>query len=204
MNVNHVPRLYVVSSPSGGGKSTIVRRVKDILPGLAYSVSSTTRAPRSGEVNGCDYCFLSREEFIDKIARGDLLEHAEVHGYFYGTDRHVIQRFLDSGLDVLLDLDVQGGLQLKASRSDAVLIFVAPPNLVVLEQRLRARATDADEVIALRLRNAISEMKAIPHYDYLIVNDDLEQATIAMASIIRAERRRITHLAPEALALYQE
>jgi guanylate kinase len=197
-------RLFVVSSPSGGGKTTLVRRALQRTPELAYSVSSTTRPPRSGEVDGVDYYFLDREGFEAKRARGDFIEHAEVHGHLYGTDRRIVESLLAAGKDVLLDVDVKGAAQIRAARPDAVLIFVMPPSIAVLEARLRRRCTDCEEEIARRLRNARGEVRRMAEYDYLVINDELERATENLLAIITAERSRIAHLAPGELERFLE
>lgn len=202
--IERVHRLFVVSSPSGGGKTTLVRQMLDLVPGLAYSVSSTTRPMRPGEKHGVDYFFLSIEEFKRKIEQDEFLEHALVHGHYYGTDRHLIESLLARGQDVILDVDVAGAAQIRHVRPSAVLMFVVPPSRRVLEERLRRRHSDPPEVIARRLRNAAAELRRIPDYDYLIVNDDLQQAIEEMAAVIRAERNRISYLDPAGLDRFWE
>jgi len=186
--------LIVVSAPSGGGKSTILRAVMNRMDGLEYSISATTRLPRAGEIDGRDYFFLSREEFQARIAEGGFLEHAEVHGNLYGTPRAEIERACLSGRDIVLDIDVQGGAQVKRRAPDAALIFILPPSLAELERRLRDRASDSPADIELRLRNARNEMRRWRDYDYAVINDDLERAVRDVEEIIRAERRRVSRL----------
>ena len=181
--------LFVLSAPSGCGKTTMLRRVMEMLPGLAFSVSHTTRAPREGEVDGRDYHFVSREEFMalrDRQPSG-FLEWAEVHGNFYGTGRDEVERQLAAGLDVILDIDVQGAAQVREN-AEPVTIFIAPPSLDELARRLRGRGTEDEATLSLRLANAAKEMEAAGSYDYLIVNDDLDQAVDSLRSVFVAER----------------
>ncbi len=185
--------LLVLSSPSGGGKSTIGRRCLERLENISYSVSYTTRPPRPGERQGVDYFFVSREQFQRLIATDALLEWEEVHGNFYGTSRQVVAENLAAGRDVLLDIDVKGGLEVQRQFADqAVLVFILPPSREVLVRRLRQRATDADAVVDLRLRNAVHEVSLGRQYEYLVVNDDLEQAVTCLCQIVAAERCRMT------------
>ena len=182
--------LFVLSAPSGGGKTTLLRRVMADLPGLVFSVSHTTRAPRPGEQNGRDYHFVSREEFLAIRETGTgFLEWAEVHNNLYGTGRAEVERQLAAGRDVILDIDVQGALQVQGA-SSPVLIFIAPPSLAELEARLRRRGTESEETIQLRLDNARTELQLTDRYDYLIINDRLDEAIDSLRSIIVAERCR--------------
>jgi guanylate kinase len=184
--------LVVISSPSGGGKTTVVRRLLEKGGGeFTRSVSATTRAPRPGEVNGRDYYFLSEEEFRQRIAKGDFVEFAEVHGHLYGTLREQIERELRGGKVILLAIDVQGGLSIRrAFPEDSLLIFLAPPSLEVLEQRLRGRGTDAEEEIRRRLARVPMEMEMASHYDRLVVNDVVERAAEEILQAIRARRAK--------------
>ncbi|MDH4317027.1 MAG: guanylate kinase [Desulfobulbaceae bacterium] len=185
---------FIISSPSGGGKTTILKKVFSELPGLVFSVSHTTRPPRTGEMNGRDYHFVDVEEFTvirDQNPSG-FLEWAKVHDNFYGTSRKEVEKLLGEGVDVVLDIDIQGARQIKEA-IEAVSIFIAPPSLAELERRLRGRGTESEEVIALRLANAQREMAAAREYDYLVVNDSLSEAVETVRSIIigeRAKRRR--------------
>ncbi len=183
--------LFVLSAPSGCGKTTMLRRVMKMLPGLVFSVSHTTRAPRPGEIDGRDYYFVSREEFIalrDHEPSG-FLEWAEVHGNLYGTSREGVERLQKQGFDVILDIDVQGAEQVRLN-GDPVTIFIAPPSLDELARRLRGRGTEDEDTLALRLANAKKEMAAADRYEYLIINDDLDQAVDSLRAVLVAERLR--------------
>lgn len=183
--------LFVLSAPSGGGKSTILKRVMAELPGLIFSVSHTTRSPRPGEKDGRDYHFVSRDAFlaIQQRQPSGFLEWAEVHGNLYGTSREEVERHLQAGRDVVLDIDVQGAMQvLKAV--DPVTVFITPPSLGELEHRLRGRGTESEENLALRLDNAKKELSLRDRYDYLIVNDQLPDAVESLRAVIIAERCR--------------
>lgn len=182
--------LFVISAPSGAGKSTICHRLMEETPDVAFSVSHTTRAPRRGEVDGVDYHFVSHETFMSMVDKGDFIEWAEVHGNCYGTSRESVMAMMARGLDVLLDIDVQGAMQVKKIFQNAVLIFILPPSLKVLEQRLRDRGTDSEETIRLRLENASKELEYIDRYEFLIINDQLIKATGDLQSIILARRCR--------------
>jgi guanylate kinase len=191
--VNHPnPRgtLFVVSSPSGGGKGTIIRHVLDVVENLSYSVSYTTRAPRPGEVNGREYFFISRETFDEMAAAGEFLEWACVHGNYYGTSKQQIIEETATGADIILEVDVQGAASVRQLLMDSVSIFILPPSYDVLRQRLIARGTDSPEELAVRLRNAPAELKQYSSFDYVIINDEIERAAGQLASIIYAERAR--------------
>ncbi len=169
--------LLVLSAPSGGGKTTVARHLLAVFPELQFSISATTRPIRSGEIHGKDYFFLSRDEFLQKIAEGDLLEYEEIFGNFYGTLRSEVQRSLDTHSPMLFDVDVKGAISIrKAFPHDSLLLFIAPPDMFALEQRLRARSTETDEQIRLRLARAKMEMRFADDFDMVIVNDNLQQA----------------------------
>jgi guanylate kinase len=182
--------VFIVSAPSGSGKSTLVHRVLAADPNLLFSVSYTTREPRGAEVQGEAYHFIGREQFEERIAKGEFLEQAEVFGNYYGTHRSILDRAIAEGKDLLLDIDVQGARQLKQSIPDAVSVFILAPSREILEQRLKMRSEDAPEVIQRRLRKAADEIRNYLMYDYVLVNDNLERSTETLASIIRAERVR--------------
>ena len=182
--------VVVVSGPSGAGKSSFVKALLDEGPELRYSVSATTRARRSHEVDGKDYFFLSREEFQRRVDAGEFVEWAHVHGEMYGTLRSQTDEALRQGKNVLLDVDVQGGKSVRHSYPDGVFIFVLPPTLDALEKRLRGRGTDSEERIRLRLENAHREIPMAREYDYAVVNDDLAAASRKVVSIVWAETCR--------------
>lgn len=183
--------MLVLSSPSGAGKSTISRHLLDSDRDLQLSVSATTRAKRGSEIDGVHYQFMTERQFHGMRERGDLLEWAEVHSNFYGTPRDPVEEALSQGRDVLFDIDWQGTLQLKkAAKKDVVSIFILPPSMAELKSRLVRRAEDAQEVIERRLENARIEISHWDEYDYVIVNDDLEKAFKAVASIVEAERHK--------------
>jgi len=184
--------LFVVSSPSGGGKGTLIQRVLNKVANLSYSVSFTTRAPRSGEVNGREYFFVAPENFDKMVAADEFLEWAHVHGKQYGTARRQVAREISAGRDIILEVDVQGAASVRALMADSVSIFILPPSFEVLRQRLQARGTDSPEELDLRLRNAPIELKAYSAFQYLIINDDVDRAAAEMTSIVQAERARLS------------
>ncbi len=183
--------LLVVSSPSGAGKTTLCRRLREEFTGLGFSVSYTTRAPRTGETNGVEYHFVGQPEFQEMIARDEFAEYAMVHGNMYGTSARLVQAALDSGHDLLFDIDYQGGRQLRAKfPTDVVLVFILPPSIQELERRLRGRATDSEPVIKRRVRVAREELRHYPEYDYLVMNDDLDRAYDGLRGIYVAQLHR--------------
>jgi guanylate kinase len=182
--------VFIISAPSGSGKSTLVNRLMQEVDGLTFSVSCTTRAARGNEKSGHAYDFISREEFQRRIKAGDFLEYAEVFGNYYGTPRSALAAARDAGKDLVLDIDVQGAQQLRERIRDAVSIFVLAPSREILEQRLRARSQDSDEVIRRRLDNAAREIGDYEKYDYVLVNENLDVALESLKAIVRAERAR--------------
>ena len=187
--------LFVVSAPSGAGKTTLCREMRLRLSELAYSVSVTTRPPRPGEIDGTDFRFVSETKFRELLAKNEMAEWATVHGNLYGTPAAPLDAALREGRDVLLDIDTQGAAQLRARYPDAVLVFVVAPSMAELEQRLRERRSDAETDIARRLERARQEIALWRRYDYLIVNRDVKEAMEQLESIIQAERCRIARLA---------
>ena len=184
-------RLFVISAPSGAGKTTLLRGVMSSLVKVKFSVSHTTRLPREGEVDGVDYYFVSRDKFQQMIADNMFLEYADVHGNQYGTSHASIVKQLEEGFDVILDIDVQGAAILRKNPEvDAAFVFISPPSLVELERRLRGRGTEDEDRIKVRLINARTELESSGEYDYLIVNNDIDEATNLLRSIILAERSK--------------
>ncbi len=180
--------LLVVTGPSGAGKGTVLGRVLPAFDRLHYSISATTRKPRPGETDGKSYYFLTHEQFRAMIDGDELLEYAEYVGNYYGTPAAPVERELAAGNDVVLEIEVQGALMVKKKRPDAVLVFIIPPEFSLLEQRLRGRGSEPDDVIARRLEKARSEYKCGDRYDYIVINDDLEQAVKELSSILIAQR----------------
>ncbi len=188
------PFLLVLSSPSGGGKSTIARHLLDGRDDLGYSVSATTRAPRAGEQDGVHYHFLSEQEFLRRVKAGEFVEHAAYGGARYGTLRAEVERVLERGRHAVLDIEVAGARQVRAAYPDAVHVFILPPSAKVLLERLRNRDTEAPEALARRVAHAVDELGAAGEYDYIVVNDDLVTAVDHVAAIIEAESRRTRRL----------
>ena len=184
------PFPVILSSPSGGGKTTIAKQLMKQRSDVGYSVSCTTRLPRSGEVDGKDYYFLSIGEMLAARERGEFAESAEVHGKMYGTLRREVDRVLGSGRHVLMDIDVQGAQQFVKAFPRSVLVFVLPPSVEVLMTRLMARKSETNEALRIRLRSALNELQAVGAYDYVVVNDSLDHAVAAVSSIIDAETHR--------------
>lgn len=183
--------LLILSSPSGAGKSTLSRRLMAWDETLRFSVSATTRSPRPGEVDGREYYFKSREAFEAMVREGQMLEHAEVFGNFYGSPRGPVEQAMAEGRDTLFDIDWQGGQQIKqAMRDDVVSVFILPPSIAELEARLRGRGQDSEEVITARMAKSQSEISHWMEYDYVIVNSDLDQAFNDLVTILQAERLR--------------
>jgi len=186
--------LIILSSPSGAGKSTLAARLRTWDPTLNFSVSATTRAPRPGEEHGREYYFHSREEFQDMVAKGDMLEHAEVFGNYYGSPKGPLEEAINAGRDVLFDIDWQGGQQVRASAlgKHVLSIFILPPSIPELERRLYARAQDSKEVIDGRMSKSRDEISHWPEYDYVLVNEDLDETEARLKTIVAAERLRLS------------
>lgn len=183
--------LIVVSSPSGGGKGTLIDRVLRTVPGVSYSVSYTTRAPRGTEQDGREYFFVSTDAFEDMIRRGEFLEWANVYGYLYGTSHSQVERELTAGHDIILEIDVQGAASIRETISDAVSVFILPPSFELLRQRLLSRGTDFPADLERRLRGAPAEVEQHKNFQYVILNDDINRASAQLASVIYAERARL-------------
>jgi len=180
--------IFIISAPSGSGKSTLVNEARQIVSGLDFSISYTTRKPRGSEQNGREYFFVSRAEFEAMIGEDEFLEHAEVFGNYYGTARRFLREAEQKASDLLLDIDVQGAEQIKRKLPQAVSIFILPPNRSELEKRLRNRSLDSEEVIQRRLVTASREIENYDKYDYILVNDRLEDSVMALRAILLAER----------------
>ena len=187
-------QLFVISAPSGAGKTTLCSRLLAVMDDLTYSVSYTTRAPREGEADGRDYHFVTESRFRDMVENGEFLEWAEVFGRLYGTGRAWVESRLAQDMDVLVDVDVAGARQIKENFPRAVLIFILPPTLEELARRLRLRLTEAEEQIELRLGRVREEIEARTIYDYLVVNDQVDLAVQNLTSIIHADRARLTRM----------
>ncbi|MEW6571181.1 MAG: guanylate kinase [Nitrospirota bacterium] len=199
--------LFIVSAPSGAGKTTLCKKLVSALPDLKFSVSYTTRRPREGEVNNSDYTFVGREDFRAMINRGEFIEWSEIHGELYGTSRKRLQELVDLGNDVILDIDTQGATQLKEKSLEGTFIFILPPSLEILRKRLESRLTESREDIEKRLKRAIAEIRTYAEYDYVIINNILEQAIKELESVILSQRvnaRTINHLWIEKFFLRQE
>ena len=184
------PFPIILSAPSGGGKTTIAKRILAERRDVGYSISCTTRDPREGEVDGRDYHFLSADEFAAARERGEFAEWAEVHGRLYGTLRSEVRRVLDSGRHVMMDIDVQGARLFADAFPDAVLVFILPPSARVLLHRLTARKSETREQLRVRLRNAAEELEAVDGYEYVVVNDRIDDAVLRVAAVIDAEAAR--------------
>ena len=185
--------LILISAPSGAGKTSLVNEIIDRDDKLIKSVSHTTRAKRPGEEESIDYFFTTESEFNQMVSNNDFIEHAEVFGNFYGTSKNYVEEHLDSGLDVILEIDWQGAQQIKSVKRQVISIFIAPPTKQELENRLRKRGKDSEETISIRMSQATSDMKKAKSYNYVVVNDSFENATNQLLTIINAERLRTSH-----------
>ncbi len=204
MNLNRHPgKLFIISGPSGAGKGTIANRILEDTD-LAFSVSMTTRAPREGEIDGMHYYFVTEEEFLKNIEEDGFLEHASVYGRRYGTPKAPILEKLEAGMDVLLDIEMQGALQIKENYPEGVFIFILPPSMSELRKRLTGRGTETKEAIEMRLGNTLKELSYVEKYDYLVVNGELEEAVNRVKAIIIAEHSRVTMTADELVREYTE
>lgn len=184
--------LIVLSGPSGTGKGTICRELLAMYPNLNYSISATTRAPRNGEIHGVNYLFIAKEKFQSMIENDELLEWAEVYGNYYGTPRRYVMEMLHSGKDVVLEIDIQGAMQVKEKFPEGVFIYIVPPSIDELADRIYKRGTDSTEVIQKRLSSVSIELASAYHYHYVVVNDNLQEAVTKVEAIIAAEKCRIS------------
>jgi guanylate kinase len=190
MNESYKPLVYIISAPSGSGKSTLTNELLKLVPNLVFSISYTTRAVRGSEQNGKQYHFVTMEEFDRMVHAGEFLEYANVHGNCYGTARQFLRDAGRNGHDLLLDIDVQGAAQIKKNLTDAISIFVLPPDRATLEWRLRNRSEDRDDVIQRRLQDATREIEEYDKYDYVLINDQLEKSVERLVAIVLSERLR--------------
>lgn len=190
-------QIFVVSAPSGAGKTSLCRAVTDALDNLTHSVSTTTRKPRNGEIDGRDYFFVTKDRFGSMVEAGDFVEWAEVHGNLYGTSRRMLEDLVGRGIDVILDIDTQGAKQIKEKFGSAVFIFIMPPSLEILEERLRNRRSDRDDEINRRMARARDEIRDFRWYDFIVVNRDFDKALQDLRSIIMAARCRTELIDPD-------
>ena len=193
--------LLVVSGPSGTGKGTLCERLLRSDPTIMFGVSATTRKPREGEINGVHYHFIDEERFDQMLAEKAFLEHATVHGHRYGTPKDQVERAIEEGRNILLDIDPQGALSVMSAMPETVSIFILPPSYSALRERLHTRNTDDPDEILKRLSNAYGEVRLLKHYTYALVNDQLDQAFVMLSAIIMAEKHRTTRYFPE---IYEE
>ncbi|MEW6674610.1 MAG: guanylate kinase [Nitrospirota bacterium] len=180
--------LFIVSAPSGAGKTTLCKKLNSVLPNLRHSISYTTRPPRRGEVSGRDYTFIDEDTFRLMIDRGEFAEWARVHGQLYGTSKKRIEELMDAGIDVILDIDTQGAMQIKERYKEGIYIFILPPTMKALRERLEKRMANSKDEIELRLRKAVDEIKDYHKYDYVIVNDNFKEALKELKAIIISDR----------------
>lgn len=200
----HPGKLFVFSGPSGAGKGTICKKLLEENKELALSISMTTRAPREGEVEGVSYYFTDKETFKKRIEAGELLEHAEVYGNYYGTPKGPVIEKLEKGIDVILEIDMQGALKVKENYPDGVFVFILPPSMSELRKRLTGRGTESKEAIELRLGETLKELSYIEKYDYCVVNGELDEAVARVKSIVVAEHSKVAFTAEELIASYKE
>ena len=182
--------LYIISAPSGAGKTSLITRLLETLEGAEMAVSHTTRKPREGEVNGKHYHFIDADTFLDGVHNGDFLEHANVFGNHYGTAKKSVEDILEKGIDVILEIDWQGAQQVRDLMPEALSVFILPPSKEELERRLRGRGTDSDEVIAKRLGQSCDDIKHYDEFDYVVINDDFDESVNTLKSIFVANRAR--------------
>ena len=204
LNEKHPGKLFVFSGPSGAGKGTICKKLLEENEELAISVSMTTRAPRNGEVEGVSYFFTDKESFEKRIEAGEFLEHAQVYGNYYGTPKGPVLEKLAKGIDVILEIDMQGALKVKENYPDGVFIFILPPSMEILRKRLTGRGTETEEAIELRLGETLKELSYIEKYDYCVVNGELDEAVARVKSIVVAEHSKVAFTADELIASYKE
>lgn len=198
-------KLLVISGPSGAGKGTVISRILE-RPGknVSLSVSATTRSPREGEADGVHYFFLTEEDFLEKVKNGEFLEYAFVHGKYYGTPKKPVEAALRKGQDIILEIDVQGAMQVRENFNEGIYIFLLPPSLKELRKRLLLRGTESEQDLELRMEKAAAEIEYLDRYDYVVINDDLQSAVDEMTSILSAERCRVGSDAALIIRKYRE
>lgn len=201
--LTHRGNVFVISAPSGTGKSTLTSRLVKSLDGIIFSTSFTTRAPRPGEVDGRDYFFVDDARFEGMVRAGEFVEWVEVYNKRYGTGRAWMENVLDTGMDVILDIETTGALNLRRAIPDAVMIFILPPSAQELERRIRGRGKDSEEQIVMRMKHALHELKLYHAYDFLLVNEDLESAYRNLESVVLATRARRERMMPQAQQVIQ-
>lgn len=202
--MNQQGLLIVLSGPSGVGKGTVCKALRERMPELAYSVSATTRSPREGEQDGVNYFFKTREQFERMIEREELLEWTEYVGNYYGTPRQYVTDILQSGRDIILEIEVKGALQVKQRFPEGTFVFLLPPSLEELKNRIELRGTETEDVINSRMATAVEELKMIEHYDYAVVNDEIEAATSRIQAILTAEHCKRSRVMPKVLKWLEE
>lgn len=204
MKMKHKGLLFIISGPSGAGKGTICKAYMDEVQDTWLSVSATTRSPRLGEEDGKHYFFLSKEDFEQKISEGNFLEYAQVYGNYYGTPLDCVQEKLESGIDVILEIDIQGALRVKQSYEDGIFIFILPPSLEELKNRLTNRGSETPESLIRRYESAISEINYISEYNYAVINTTVEEAKEKVKAIILAEKCKVHRLKQDVLKIREE
>lgn len=202
----HTGKLFIISGPSGAGKGTICKRlIEDSDPDrMELSVSMTTRPPRKGEVDGVSYYFVTMEQFRENVLADGFLEHAEVYGNCYGTPKAKVIEKLEAGIDVVLEIDIQGAMNVKKAYPDGIFIFILPPSMSILRKRLTGRGTDSIDIIDMRLSKTLGELSYIEEYDYVVVNGELEEAVDRVKAIVVAEHSRVTENINELIERYKE
>ena len=201
---NHPGELFIISGPSGAGKGTICKHLLEDATNMVLSVSATTRAPREGEVHGESYFFIDKETFITRIEEGGFLEYAEVFDNYYGTPKENVVEKLEQGIDVVLEIDIQGAKKVKETYPEGIFIFILPPSMSILRKRLTGRGTDSMDIIDMRLSKTLGELSYIEEYDYVVVNGELEEAVDRVKAIVVAEHSRVTENINELIERYKE
>ena len=199
----HKGKLFIISGPSGTGKGTICNRLRETMD-IDISVSMTTRQPRNGEVDGKSYYFVTKEKFLEEIEKGELLEHAEVYGNYYGTPKQKVLEKLEQGRDVILEIEMQGALNVKKNYPDGVAIFILPPSLSLLRERLEGRGTETEEAVNMRLSQTLSEISVMDKYDYYVINDEVDAATERVKAIFSAEHSKVAEDVYDLIERYKE